>query len=105
MGVEDDHDQRYGFRLSVVWHQKDGQWHCYIRSVQTVQEHKPREVDFPLWALPQLRQQMATMLTENDGSMRIDDMPTVPEWAIQGFPFPNSKFSISVITHQQTKAI
>jgi hypothetical protein len=28
---------------------------------------------------------MATIVTENDGSERIDDMPTVPEWAIQGF--------------------
>jgi hypothetical protein len=76
--------QPYGFKLWVEWHQKDGQWHFYIRSEQTVQEHRPKEVHFPLWALPQLRQQMATMLTENDGTEEIDDMPTVPEWAIQG---------------------
>jgi hypothetical protein len=81
MLVEDS--QPYSFKLSVVWHQKEGQWHLYIQSVQTSEKHKKKEVHFPLWALPQMRQQMATMLEEHDGTERIDEMPTIPEWATQ----------------------
>jgi hypothetical protein len=35
----------------------------------------------PLWALFWLREQIASMLVEHDGSERIDEMPTLPEWA------------------------
>jgi hypothetical protein len=53
--------------------------------MQTSNEHKEREVRFPLWALPQLRQQIVKMLEEHDGSELMDKMPTIPEWATQGF--------------------
>jgi hypothetical protein len=75
----------YDFNLSIVWHQTDNQLHLQIRSVQTSEKHKEREVHFPLWTLPQLRQQMATMLEEHDGSERIDEMPAIPEWVTRGF--------------------
>jgi hypothetical protein len=75
----------YDFNLSIVWHQEKGGCHLRIRRVQTSEKHKEREVHFPLWALPQMRQQMATILEEYDGTERIDEMPTIPEWATQGF--------------------
>jgi hypothetical protein len=85
--------QDYGFKLSVVWHQKDGEWHLYIRSMQTpAEKHKEREAHFPLWALQSLREKMATMLEEHDSTERIDEISTFPEWATRGFP--NSKFNI-----------
>jgi hypothetical protein len=75
----------YDFKLSVFWHQKDGEWNVHITSVRTVQEHKPKDVYFPLWALQWLRQQMVKMLMEHDGSEQIDEKPTMPEWAKRGF--------------------
>jgi hypothetical protein len=72
----------YNFQLSVLWSER--QWNLYIRSVKKVQEHKEREMHFPLWTLPWLREQMAKMLAKI-GSERICKMPTMPEWAKQGF--------------------
>jgi hypothetical protein len=78
--------RHYNFKLSAC-HQKGDQWHFEIRSVPTLEKHKHMEQQmyFPLWALPWLRQQMVKMLAEHDGSERIDEMPTVPEWATRGF--------------------
>jgi hypothetical protein len=73
--------EHYNFKL--VWHQGDG-WHFHIRSVQTVQEHKPKQVKIPIWALPWLRQQMAKILVKHDGSEPIGEMPTIPEWVTRG---------------------
>jgi hypothetical protein len=36
-----------------------------------------------LWTLPLLRQKIAAILEEHDGTQRIDEMPTMPEWATQ----------------------
>jgi hypothetical protein len=77
--------RHYDFKLSA-WHQMTGdKCHFDIRSVPTSEKHKEQQVHFPLWALPWLRQQMVTNLAEHDGSERIDEMPTMPEWAKQGF--------------------
>jgi hypothetical protein len=81
-----ENGQEHHFKFSVVWHQKDCEWDLNIHSVhvKTSEKHKEREVNFPLWALPQLRQLMATLLVEHDGTQRIDEMPTMPEWARKG---------------------
>jgi hypothetical protein len=76
------------FNLLIVWRQEIGQWHLHIHSVKTWEKLlKEKEAHFPLWTLPKLRQQMATMLEEHDGSEQIDEMPTMPEWATQGFSY------------------
>jgi hypothetical protein len=71
----------YDFQLSVLWFERGRHWVLNIRSVKTVQEHKPKEMYFPLWTLPWLREQMASMLVEHDGTERIDEIPTMSEWA------------------------
>jgi hypothetical protein len=85
--------QHYHFELSA-WHQKGGEWHFCIQSMQNVQtseENQEQEVYLPFSAFPWLRQKMVEMLTKHDGSERIDKMPTIPKWAKQGFS--SSKFS------------
>jgi hypothetical protein len=76
------------FQLSVLWSER--QWNVSIRSVKKVQGHKEKEMSFPLWALPWLRQQMAIMLLKVDGNEWIAKMPTIPEWATQGFSNPKA---------------
>jgi hypothetical protein len=71
----------YGFKLSVIWISKAGLWNLEIRTVKTVQEHKEKWLRMPLWALFWLRQQMASMLVEHDGSEQTNEPPTMPEWA------------------------
>jgi hypothetical protein len=71
----------YNFQLSVLWFERGRHWDLNIRSVKTVQEHNEKGVGIPLWALPLLRQKMATILERIDGTQRIDKMPTMPEWA------------------------
>jgi hypothetical protein len=68
-----------------VWFERGGHWTLKIRSVKTVQEHNEGGVQIPLWTLPWLRQEMATMLEKFDGTQRIDKMPTMQKWATQGF--------------------
>jgi hypothetical protein len=68
----------YNFQFSVWW--SEGGRYVKIRSVETVQEHKEKEVRFPLRALPWLRKQMTIMLEKHDGTQRIDEMPTIPAW-------------------------
>jgi hypothetical protein len=74
----------HDFKFSIEWHPEIGQWRLYICSVKTWEKHR-EAAHFPLWTLPQLRQQLATILAEHDGSERIAEMPTMPEWATQGF--------------------
>jgi hypothetical protein len=76
--------QHYNFKFSIEWHPEIGQWRLYICSVKTWEKHR-EAAHFPLWTLPQLRQQLATILAEHDGSERLDKMPTMPEWATEGF--------------------
>jgi hypothetical protein len=78
----------YDFQLSVVWFEQGRQWVLKIRSVKTVQEHKEKRVQIPLWTLPLLRQKMAIFLEQLDGTERIEKMPTMPEWAT---PAPNMR--------------
>jgi hypothetical protein len=77
----------YDFTLSVDWHPETGKRNLQIRTVKTVQEHRERSLRMPLWALFWLREQMASMLVEHDGSERIDEMPTLPEWEIKGLQY------------------
>jgi hypothetical protein len=76
------------FQLSVLWSEQ--QWNVRIRSVKKVQGHKEKEMHFPLWVLPWLRQQMAEMLAYLDGTERIARMPIIPEWATRGFLNPKA---------------
>jgi hypothetical protein len=71
------------FQLSVLVSER--QWNVSIHSVKKVQGHKEKEMSFPMWAFPWLREQMAAMLVKVDGSERIARMPTIPEWATRGF--------------------
>jgi hypothetical protein len=80
-----EEDVHYDFNLSIVWHPESRQWHLQIRSVKTRERHREKEAHFPLWTVPQLRQEMVKILEEHDGTQRIDEMPTIPEWAAQGF--------------------
>jgi hypothetical protein len=90
-------DRHYHFELSAL-HQKGYQWHFEIRSVQTSEEHKEKSLYLPFSALPKLRKGMVKILAEHDGSERIDEMPTIPEWATRGFlPIQNL---LTLFTHQ-----
>jgi hypothetical protein len=54
----------------------------------SAEEHKEttkKPLYFPFSAVPWLRQQMVKILAEQDGTERIDEMPTIPEWATRGF--------------------
>jgi hypothetical protein len=75
----------HDYKLSV-WHQKGVKWNFELFCVPTSEEHEL--LNIPLWALPWLRQ---GIVKESDLSQRIDEMPTLPEWATRGFP--NSKYS------------
>jgi hypothetical protein len=69
----------YDFQLSVLWSEPGRHWDLHIRSVKTVQEHWEKEVHFPLWALPELRNQMAKMLAEHDGTESIGPLDLTPK--------------------------
>jgi hypothetical protein len=73
----------YDFQLLVLWSKRGQQWDLKIRSVKTVKDHNEKRVQIPLWTLPLLRQKIAEILEEHDGTQHIDQMPTMPEWATQ----------------------
>jgi hypothetical protein len=77
-------EECYDFNLSIVSHLESGQWHLRIRSETWQKHHREKEVHFPLWTLPLLRQKMATILEKLDGTQQIDEMPIMPEWTKKG---------------------
>jgi hypothetical protein len=76
----------YNFELSA-WHKKGDKWNFEIRSVKVSEEHTEQWLYIPFSALPELRQEIVDILEEHDGSQRIGEIPTIPEWATQGFSF------------------
>jgi hypothetical protein len=93
----------YEFYRSIVWHQESGQWHVYFRSVKIGEKHRERESHCPIRGLPELRQLLAKMLAEEDGTQQVDEMPTVPEWATRGFSYTKvlCKYSYLHTKHKQ----
>jgi hypothetical protein len=73
--------RHYDFKLSAWRCKKGRQWQFEIHSVPTSEEHYGQLLLFPLWTLPWLRKQMVRMLAGHDGTERIYEMPTMPEWA------------------------
>jgi hypothetical protein len=93
----------YKFKFST-WHKKGHKWHLCIHGVPTSEEdkHTEQKLYILISALPELRQQMVKILAEHGGSERIDEMPTIPEWATRGFSqIQNSRtINLFTFTHQ-----
>lgn len=73
--------ENYRYRLDMCW------WHrkckfC-MRTVQTEKKHNGKQLIMPSQSLPWLRNTMALMLEEHDGTRSLGPLPKMPAWMLR----------------------